>query len=193
MERRVRGLYERVFEFLRDSIKMSPAKFICDFEYALRSAAKRVWSSIIISGCWFHHCQCLKRKKNSLPALSKLIRRNNKAKVIYQMFLKIPLLPENQMRAAFEIIIRLQKQHNFVKRFASFNTYYALQWLQKMDKKSYNVYKSDHRTNNCAEGFNSKLKRIIPRNPSTFTFLRKFWLLVSYIKLKLISSIFLFS
>jgi hypothetical protein len=173
MTSRSTDLYEKVFTFLSIKLGLQPVSIMCDFEAGMRKGMTSVWPSALISGCWFHHSQCLRRKKMSLPEMNKLVKHNRDAELIFNLFLKLPLLPKEAMQHGLKQIFALQKKHHLTKGFRIFNAYYVKNWIDRMETKEFNVSDLQHRTNNFAESFNAKLKRHIHRNPSAYMFLGK--------------------
>ncbi|KAG5666161.1 hypothetical protein PVAND_017707 [Polypedilum vanderplanki] len=188
MTSRKNGLYKKIFEYLKDVMGIIPLSIMCDYENSMRKALRDTWNETEILGCWFHFSQCVKRKKASKPKLAKLIKSNKKAKLIYRMIQYLPLLPPEKVSKTFEEIIEMQRHFNFFMRFKSLNKYIIKQWILRSDFTNFNVYKLIHRTNNIVEGFNSKLKRAIPRRPSTFIFLSRLHKLMDEIYAKFLNN-----
>lgn len=140
---------------------------MCDYEPAIRVAAKNSWMECKILGCWFHYCQAITRRIKTIDSLAKLRKTNYAATVCFKMFLNLPLLPQDKILEGFQEIISFQKDNNFHKEFIVFNKYFLNNWLNILISYE-NIL---HRTNNVNESFNAKIKRKIGRNPSTLKFL----------------------
>jgi hypothetical protein len=168
MTSRVYSLYKAVFDFLLNSCNIVPEKVSCDFEHAMRKGIRSTWKKAKVNGCFYHYCQAVRRKKASFPDLSKLIKKNKSAEKSFRMMLRIPLLPADRMKTGLDALFGFQKKHRLFRRFGKLNLYFVKQWHGKY---RYNIHGEQYRTNNYAEAYNSKIKRIIPRNPSTYTFL----------------------
>lgn len=169
MSSKKKTLYKKIFKYLRDTFRISPKKVMSDFEASLRNAIKETWENSLILGCRFHYKQALRRKMMSIRGMKIHIQGNAYAQYIKKFFTNLPLLPQNLIFEGFDEIMRYQRMHNQTHKFKKFNKYFVKVWLNNL--KSYKV--NDHRTNNFAESFNAKFKRIMHRNPSTYAFLSK--------------------
>lgn len=170
MSHRSAPLYELIFKYLRDDIKISPTDIMCDFERAMKKAANSVWQNCQINGCLFHYRQALSRRARKEKNLSKKLNKNSSARVALHLFMNLSFLPEYLIYEGLEVIYKFQKSHKLFKAFKSFNKYFEKNWIHRL-----NFCSSDLNllTNNVCEGFNSKLKKIIITNPSTLSFLGK--------------------
>lgn len=169
MNGRKQKLYEKVFQFFRDAHQINPQTLMCDFERAMKNAAKSVWRSCIIRGCLFHYEQAILRKAKRTPKIAKGLKKSTHVKQVMKMMAKIPLLPEDKLEEGLLETLNYQKTHRLSKMFKTFNQYYIKQW----SKQCFISDDFDLLTNNFCESFNSKLKRLIHKNPSTFMFLSK--------------------
>ena len=177
MSHKKKILYQKIFKFLRDNFKITPRRFMCDYEASLRIAAKTTWNNCEILGCWFHYTQAITRKMKSIHELALLRNNNYAAMICFKLFMNLPLLPQNKIQEGFEEIISFQEENNFKDTFEIFNNYFVQNWLSSLTSYE-NII---HRTNNVNESFNAKIKRKIGRRPSTFKFLGK---LTNLIQLK---------
>jgi hypothetical protein len=174
MSSRKKSLYQSVFSFLKKKLNINPDKLMCDYEVALRTAAKAVWKKTSIRGCWFHHVQALKRRAKSMRRFSMAMEQSHAMSKIFAMFTKLPLLPIQNIETGHTAILAHQRHLDVVKDFDAFNTYYRRTWLKKFTFSSFCVGNEDHRTNNYTESFNAKMKTKIKRNPSMYSFLGNF-------------------
>lgn len=139
MSRRTVGAYKSAFKYVHENILCLNARaIITDFEYALRSALKSIVTGILLLGCWFHHCQCLRRFVASHFELFALIRNDNEAKIIYRKIQCLALLPANKIKPAFDEIAYAAL--NKFPQFLRFINYYDKQWLKKETPESYSVF-----------------------------------------------------
>lgn len=175
MTNKTTNLYQKIFEYLKEKLKIEATKIICDYEFPLRNAAKRVWSNVKIIGCWFHYVQAIRRKMLGIKSLSTLIKKNKLALNVMQMFFKLPLLPLKHMEKGYLYIIGYQKVHKIQKEFRVFNKYFHSTWVNKFSFSAISVSDEIHRTNNFVESYNSKIKKVIMKNPSIYSFLSKYY------------------
>ena len=139
-------LYRNVLKFIDRKFNIEPHRVMCDYEKALRNAVKFTWNQSSLLGCWFHYCQCLRRKFQSINGMYSLVSTNSKAKKIFQMFLKLPLLPKQSIEKGFDFIIQYQHQHKLSEKFLTFNAYFKTIWLNRYSK-SFSVFYDRNRTN----------------------------------------------
>lgn len=139
MSNRTTAAYESVFNYIHENLlKLNARGIITDFERALRNGLRSVVPDTPLYGCWFHHCQALRKKVASLPQLFGLIRRDKKAKEIYRFFQCLALLPADKIELAFHQISHMALQ--LYPEFAKFIEYYDRQWIQIEKPKSYSVF-----------------------------------------------------
>lgn len=139
MTNRTTDAYESVFEYIHEKLfSLKANAIITDFERALRNGLRAVVPDTTLLGCWFHHCQALRRKMASICDLFSLIRKNTEAQKIYRTFQCLALLPAEKIEAAFDQIAykALQKFPEFEK----FITYYMQQWIKKEKPENYSVF-----------------------------------------------------
>lgn len=139
MTNRTTAAYTSVFEYIHNNILSLNARgIITDFELALRNGLRNVVPDTPLYGCWFHHCQALRRKVASNPKLFGLIRRDKNAREIYRTFQCLALLPADKIKSAFDQFAykALEQFPEFVK----FINYYDHQWITKETPKNYSVF-----------------------------------------------------
>ena len=148
---------------------------MCDYEMAMRKAISSVWPVARLSGCWFHYCQALRRKKASLSKLNAFISKNIVAEITFKLFLKLPLLPAEKLQAGFDQIVGFQEENGILEYFKYFNSYFERIWIKRFGYKTFTVHENTHRTNNFVESLNATLKRKLTRHPGIYYFLRKYY------------------
>lgn len=68
MSKRTTQAYIAALTYIHQNlISLHGSGFIIDFEAAMRTAILSVVPAANVIGCWFHFCQCLRRKMASLP------------------------------------------------------------------------------------------------------------------------------
>jgi hypothetical protein len=160
-----------VFGFDDDGEKRQPISVSCDFEQAMRNAAKKIWPNAIRRGCNFHLGQAQRRKGRSIPKLSLKLKNGSKHQNILKMFMRLSLLPLDRVDAGFEAILQFIRLQSLMVDFKEFIAYFRHTWFGLFKKETWVVSDADRRTNNDCEGYNNKLKKIIPRNPTPWAFL----------------------
>ena len=155
-------------------MKILPGKVMLDYEASMRKAVRKVWKNTSLKGCYFHYTQAIRRKSNSIKALSFLIKNNPNAYKVYKMFLKLPLLPMKKINAGLRSIIKFQNTLKLTKYFKKFNIYFVNTWVKKFKSTTFCVSNERNKTNNYTESYNAKIKKFIQKNPSIYTFLGKF-------------------
>lgn len=139
MSNRTTEAYKTVFNYIHENVlSLDAGAIITDFEYALRNALKATVPSTPLLGCWFHHCQALRKKVASLSDLFELTKRNKEAKILYRKFQCLALLPASKIKMAFD-----QLAYEALEKFPQFEKfiiYYDNQWIRREGPKSYSVF-----------------------------------------------------
>lgn len=139
MSNRTTEAYKSVFNYIHQNVlPLDASAIITDFEYALRNGLKATVPSTPLLGCWFHHCQCLRRKVASFSDLFELIKRNKEAHILYRKFQCLALLPASEIKAAFDQLA-YEALVKF-KQFEKFIRYYEMQWIMREGPTSYSVF-----------------------------------------------------
>lgn len=170
-------LYVKVFTYLKHVMKIDPSKIMIDYEASMRKAVRVVWENASLKGCYFHFTQAIRRRVNSIKALSYLVKSDANAFKIYKMFMKLPLLPLEKIESGLQTILKFQDDLKLSKNFKSFNNYFISTWVKKFSYSSFCVSKEKNKTNNYTESYNAKIKKYIQKNPSVYSFLGKLHIL----------------
>ena len=153
--------YKEIFGAIKDismqlNVELNPKVVISDFEKAASNAIRYHFPSIQITGCWFHFCQAILRK--SVNTLGKNTTQIQSYRDWLAKFYTLALIPIEKINDALEKIensIPHQDCEIIIKYFKS-------QWIDKIKPEVWNHYeRSEHRTNNQAEGFHSNLNRLL--------------------------------
>lgn len=129
--------YNALFQYIETMIfELKPASFMCDYENGLRKSLKTIYPNSIISGCWFHHNQAVRRKCRMLRKkfFRALKQDRNKAK-IYRKLLLLPLLPQDMIQEAFDGLVLDAEMFECYDFFKPIFEYYQKQWLDKKVRK----------------------------------------------------------
>lgn len=140
MSNRTTAAYESVFDYIhRNILSLDVSAIITDFERALRNALRATAvATTKLLGCWFHHCQALRRKVASISELFELVKREKEARILYRTFQCLALLPAEKIKSAFEVLgfEALKKYPQFEK----FIRYYDKQWIEREKPENYSVF-----------------------------------------------------
>lgn len=139
MSNRTTRAYESVFQYIHQNVLPLDARAaIMDFERPMRNGFSAVVPCVKLLGCWFHHCQALRRKVASQCELLELIKSDKDARIFYRKFQCLALLPASKIKMAFDQLAfsALDKFPQFEK----FLRYYDNQWLQREEPESYSVF-----------------------------------------------------
>lgn len=169
--------YQVIFEFLRDGILSHDGTFrtvryaTTDFEQSLRLALINVWPDCQRVGCNFHFCQSIRRKARSMETLSTKLTDSSTHHKILIYFMRLSLLPKAKIDNGHAAIINFIQETDLFEDFEEFIEYFHSTWMVRYSKDSWCVSDRDRRTNNHVEGYNNKIKHMIPINPSPWIFL----------------------
>lgn len=139
MSNRTTEAYTSVYDYIHKNILPLNARgIITDFELALRNGLRSVVPATPLYGCWFHHCQALRRRVAADPKLLSLVRKDKNAGEIYRTFQCMALLPQDKIEPFFDQFAyeTLQK----LPEFAKFIEYYDKQWIKKETPKNYSFF-----------------------------------------------------
>ncbi|XP_070504252.1 uncharacterized protein [Chironomus tepperi] len=178
MSHRTEAIYTEVFRFIKNVIFpvnkcfYSPQTVSLDFEMAMRNAVRNIWPQINVSGCNFHFCQALRRKASTIDYLFEAIERSPKHKEILMMFMRSSLLPLEMVYDGIDAIKNvIENDSELLESYQEFINYFNYTWINRYPPTEWCVSGQRYRTNNHVEGYNSKIKKWIPINPSPFKFL----------------------
>lgn len=134
MVKRKIASYHRVFDYINKSIfEMEPECFVTDFEIALRTTLREMFPTASLLGCWFHYCQCLRRKVSSkFKPLRGFIKTSVEGKTEFRKIMSLPLIPAQDIKATYEMIKCSISQLSGASKFHKFLLYFEKQWLTKV-------------------------------------------------------------
>lgn len=143
MSNRTTEAYKSVFNYINENIiSLNAGGIITDFELALRNGLRHVVPHNYLLGCWFHHCQALRKRVATHTKLFALIRKDKKAKEMYRNFQCLALLPPDKIKPTFEeMAFKCLQQY---PEFAKFIDYYDKQWIKKETPQNYSVFLQVH-------------------------------------------------
>lgn len=133
MTNKSQALYKAAFNFINKNIfKLCPTSFATDFERAMRIALKLIYPDAILSTCWFHYTQSVRRFASKIENFFRTINANGNLSKAYHMILSLPLLPAEHVAAVYNSI-RLKvecDEQNAI--FGELFKYFESQWLRKV-------------------------------------------------------------
>lgn len=168
--------YFNVFKFLK-LVRVDAESFMSDFEIAERNAARKVWPGVSVLGCNFHFAQALRKNAVHLGVFKVnsgrfSVESLQTSSLILRMYMRLSLLPLEQVADGIEAIQIYTSQKNQTYRFKKFAAYFKKVWCNGIFTfKDWNVSELRDRTNNVNEAFNSSIKLDMKRNPSVYQFL----------------------
>lgn len=129
MSRRTEGAYRHVFEYLHENIfPLTCQSVMTDFEVPMRNAFRAVVPEAKVNGCWFHHCQALRRQaKKRVDCSDAAVR-----KIVRELRF-LALLPADAIQLGFQMLEEEARPLNDAK-LSDFMEYYSEQWLQKVSE-----------------------------------------------------------
>lgn len=143
-----------------------------DFEQSLRLALIQVWPEITRVGCFFHQNQAIRRQAKTDGLLSSHYENISVRHQIVLMYMRLGLLPLEQINDGIKAIENTIDENNLTKDFANFKKYFHSTWIIRYPKSDWCVSERQRRTNNNTEGHNNRIKLLIPRNPTPWDFLQ---------------------
>lgn len=170
MTRRTRKAYRSAFAYIHENlISLNGMAIITDFEQAMRQGVNDVVPHIRVLGCWFHHCQALRRMAASIPTLFELIKKNENAKAFLRQFQCLALLPANLIEKEFINLSRSVLSE--FPQFTRFVAYYKEQWIKRVKPENFSVFLQDTRTTASAEAYNGKSNKVFKTHGNFFSFI----------------------
>lgn len=172
-KRTTQAYFEALSYVHQNLIPLNGSGFIIDFEAAMRSALLKLIPAANVIGCWFHFCQCLRRKMASLNKLYDAIR-NDTSGAMRDMFRRyqcLALLPAEQIEPVF---MKLSEDAlKLSENFAEFIDYFHKEWINRVTPTHFSVYLRDTRTTSGAESFNAKVNKAFKTHGNFYHFVEK--------------------
>lgn len=131
MSNRTTECYQAVIEYIEENIfQLEPASLMTDWELGMRKALKICYPKSLLRGCWFHYCSSLRKKFIKL-GLNHLLKNNERAKMISQQFMSLPLLPKEHFQAGLNHIKQLIPGYQLLPAFRNFLSYFNF-WVRQV-------------------------------------------------------------
>ena len=160
--------YMRMFEILKELVpNIAPQKVLVDFEKACMNAARIAFPDAAIKGCYFHLCQSLLRKINSV-GLKSDYECNVEVKLTLKSLAALAFVPVNDVRDLFD---RLAATFPNEASYNDILTYYFSTYIEgavgrdpSFPIPTWNHYDAaldqSQKTTNCCEGFHNALNSL---------------------------------
>ncbi|XP_026730338.1 uncharacterized protein LOC113495674 [Trichoplusia ni] len=153
-----KSTYKLLFQLLKTTVPNTQVDFFkSDFEEAAMSGFLAVFPNAVVSGCFFHYKQALRRKSRDLGLSKNSIFRKHVA-----LCTLLPHLPITDLDEAWLYIMSQSPQD---KNVTKFNDYMVAQWLEhRFWKGKFTCYGEKNKTNNFVESHYSEInKKINPK------------------------------
>lgn len=127
---------------------MKPNEIMADYETGLRAAIRKFWPGVKLRGCWFHFCKNINKRCRKLN-MSRLLKKNSRAKRIKKALMSLPLLPAEQIIEGYECVKRLARSKRLFKSFSKLFSYFESYWLKQVYFNSFNFIGSGRTDKEC--------------------------------------------
>ena len=168
---------------------LDPKSIQIDFEQAFISAFKDIFPNAKINGCFFHFCQCVWRKIQSL-GLQKMYSENSTFALQVKQLCALAFVPVHDVVYAFEELIESEYYIENKSLFQPILNYFEDTWIGRPVRRKrrspifplniWNVYENvlmkRPRTNNAVEGWHNAFNSSIGVHHTTI------WKFINFIK-----------
>ena len=157
---------------------IKPKLIQSDFEAALHLAAKLVYPSASVRGCWLHYSSaCYKQFKKR--GLVKFYQSDRKVRRICRKIMALPILPASkicdQIDYIYNTAVKTLPDPTAQKLLIDFNEEYLIKfWIKQIGPARMSVYGCPDKTNNATEQLHSLMHTNMPKHPVIFNF--AYWL-----------------
>lgn len=135
MTRKSEACYRSLFTYIRDHIfSMEGATIISDYEKGMRNALKNIFPMLLLFSCWFHFTQAVVKKGKSISKFFSTIMHDPALKQLFHKFLALPLLPDENIKDAFQLL-QLEANASNPVLFKPFLKYFHSQWMIRVHYK----------------------------------------------------------
>ena len=157
---KTQSMYSELFRALKDKantldIILMPSLFTCDFERGLISSIRLEFPTASIRGCYFHFCQAVYRRVQTL-GLSTLYIHDQESRLYIRKLLAIAFVPIDLIPQTFQNL-----KYMCQPELQSLFTYFENFWIDTVNHNLWNMYGIQRRTNNNLEGWHLRLNRAI--------------------------------
>ncbi len=168
---RTREVYNHIFTKLQEyfqnkNLFFQPKTILCDFEQALLNSLNNCFQNTRIQGCYFHFCQSIYRKIQSL-GLSSAYMKNENFRIFLRFVMALAFLPNNEVKESYLVL-----EKYFLKMdpaLDKFFEYFQRNWIK--NTQLWNVHGETLRTNNDIEGWHFSISRNLGKKPDIYKFI----------------------
>ncbi|XP_053592956.1 uncharacterized protein LOC128667325 [Microplitis demolitor] len=177
-------ILKKIKELMPDVITLR--WMLTDFELSYINAFKTVFENVDVSGCFFHHTQCIWRHVQS-EGLQQWYNKNIRVVQNIKMLMSLAFVPPNDVKEAYDELVKSEFYVENEQRLSGLLDYYESTWIgvlkrNKVDRSApmfsielWNCYDSvineEMKSNNGIEGWHhsfNALVRIYHANLSKF-------------------------
>lgn len=161
MSRRSKADYRAVLQYVKSTLSTTAVRaVVSDFEMAVWSAFREIFSNVAIRGCNFHWCQAIWKKIKEC-GLSNLYYRKSKSRKFLGELMSLPFLPPEQIPITFQDfqdVIRPSHHQGFHQLLE----YMESTWISSciFPPSSWSIFGLVIRTNNDVEGWHNGLNKL---------------------------------
>lgn len=170
------ALYTKIFYKLKELLPtFCPKNAMADFEMAVRKSLLQVFPDIKVSGCLFHHQQCLYKKVQN-SGFSNSYAQNPVFRRWIKAVMSLPSLPLENIEPTYQLLCGQDcgLTQDLRPNLEKFKNYYQRTWLARYLPEHICVSGLENITNNACESFHAKMKRRVKvHHPSIWVFLEK--------------------
>ena len=169
MNDKTRQSYQQIFRLLKDNandrhIIWQPRNITTDFESSALKALANEFPAAELHGCFFHFCQAIYRKIQSL-GLAQQYHTNNDVRTACRRLMALAFLPVHLVEQWFALLPPMPAINDLLAYFENY-------WLTEMNPAIWNMHNVARRTNNDVEGWHNRFNRIIQRHhPNLWQFI----------------------
>lgn len=132
MTKKTRKAYEHAFQFIDANLfKFEASTFHTDYEMGLRKALRNVFPAASLKGCWFHYCQAMRRKTQTIKKFCTIVKNDEECNKWYRKFLSLPLANPEQIEEMFLVLKTALLEFPAKQRecLQIFLQYFEKQWM----------------------------------------------------------------
>lgn len=132
MDRKSQLAYQHVFEYVHKNVfTLECSTFTTDYEVAMRNALSIMFEKSIMTACYFHFCQAVKRRAASTYGFVDMVRADKNARSVYYRLHCLPLLPPEYIKTMY-MELKAEAVAINKKIFRPFLQYFHKQWIEKV-------------------------------------------------------------